>query len=900
MPRSDEQMWLFRMSELDDEEREEETAAWLAATRLDHEPSPPWEADERAARLDARLERMQVAQLKPVLARFVTGYKATRRADMIAQIGEVLRSPSQLDAVVGRLAPLERALLEELKRRGGVADGHELVTFAVLRGHSPPTSAGGMAYGLPLARSAAAAYLAKPILDGLLLPSTVSSAWFEYGSAGAADDLVRADPRLLARVPDGEPEPPVRLELEPVAGVSLQQRHPAAVVLEALDALQLVAGEGGLPVTRRGTIAKPFLTRSLRKRPHLRERLPTVLLTLVALGLVRRPVDAEGVSRPWPVDANGVAELRRLPLALQYAAIVDAGCAARDAVVDGRWARTPLAGRPEVFWRGALDALAALPDHPVTLDGAAAALWDHVLGRVFGPPPYGPAARRYFGPGDARMVAWYGTDRVLEALREVLAGPFADAGLLARGEAARSDGPAMLVAPAAGARWYAGARALLPGHEPASPRGAAGGAIPPTSAGTSAGLEPADLGAGDDAGTHPALLVQPNFEVLVYLDRLRGASLAALECAELSRIDAHTATFRLGRESLNRALERGAGVDEVLGRLAEHALAVPANVADTLRDWAAQRERLRVSVDVRVLEYATRSERDAALAGTVGARPVGERFAILAPDAPAPEAAREHRYLGAPERTLAFTPDGRVRAHGNLDVAARAALKRVARRDPAGMHQLDADAIRAGALTPVMREILQARARGGLPAPLEAVVRAWSGEAASPAVAAATLFRHPEATAWAQHPSLAPHLGAQLSPSTYLVQGGAEAALAAELEALGVTVASSLDKSANELAPTGEGALRSDLSTRKKRELIEAAILARDTIELRYARERQRLGRYGHTLRSRGAVRTERVRPQEVFYQGSLPYLVATTLGGGKERIIRIGYIEALAVRAGD
>ena len=262
--------------------------------------------------------------------------------------------------------------------------------------------------------------------------------------------------------------------------------------------------------------------------------------------------------------------------------------------------------------------------------------------------------------------------------------------------------------------------------------------------------------------------------------------------------------------------------------------------------------------------------------------------------------AAQLRCLGPRVGRSGSPPAGRVRRRGPLALAAGGALRRVGRRAPAGMPQRDADATRAGALTPVMREILQARARGGLPAPLEAVVRAWSGEAASPAVAAATLFRHPEATAWAQHPSLAPHLGAQLSPSTYLVQGGAEAALAAELEALGVTVASSLDKSANELAPTGEGALRSDLSTRKKRELIEAAILARDTIELRYARERQRLGRYGHTLRSRGAVRTERVRPQEVLYQGSLPYLVATTLGGGKERSSRIGYIQARAGRAGD
>ena len=580
------------------------------------------------------------------------------------------------------------------------------------------------------------------------------------------------------------------------------------------------------------------------------------------------------------------------------------------------WERAPFRGSGQAFWRAALDALVALPDHPVALEDAAAALWEQVLSRVFGPAPmppqgagayeavlFGPrdGARAYLGP---RAVETYGTDRAHEALRALLSGPFTRLGLLAVGgdgavangsevaaaaAAAPEAAPPVLVAPSSGARWYARARALLHHHEVGSNPG--GGAADDAAWAPNRGAE-----AGADG--QPALLVQPNFDVLVYLDRLDAASLAALDCAELVRVDARTAGFRLTRESLHRALELGSRVEQVLSRLQRHAAAVPDNVAGALRDWAAQRERLRVSVDVRVLEYASRAERDAALGGAVDARPLGERFALLAPGAAAPDSAREQRYDDVPERTLTFAASGAVRVHGTLDLAARAALRRVARPGRRGSFELDAQAIRAGALTPAVRGLLEARARGGLPAPLDALLRAWSGEAPAPAVGAATLFRHPEASAWAQHPRVAPHLASQLSPSTYLVKEGAADALSAELAALGVAVGADLVERGAELAAEGEGPLLEGLSTRKMRELIEDAIRAGHALELRYASERERTGRYGTARRSRGALRHERVRPDEVAYEGSLPYLLATTLGRGKERIIRIGYIEALAVRA--
>ncbi|MFN2322940.1 MAG: hypothetical protein ABR510_08305, partial [Trueperaceae bacterium] len=224
-----------------------------------------------------------------------------------------------------------------------------------------------------------------------------------------------------------------------------------------------------------------------------------------------------------------------------------------------------------------------------------------------------------------------------------------------------------------------------------------------------------------------------------------------------------------------------------------------------------------------------------------------------------------------------------------------------------GRRTFDPEAIRAGPLPGAWREALRARLEAPVPAHVDALLRAWSGDGPLPTLHGAVLFRHPRASAWAQHPRLAPFLTAALNDGTYLVAADAVAPLAEALRALGVDVDAPSAVEGFALAPAAGAVevapvdrLVAGLSTRRLRERLEEAIATRQSVELRYAPERERYDRYGRAQRSRGRVRTGRFEPLAVRYRGSLPYLHARPLEGGEddEERIRIGYVEAIAVLA--
>lgn len=392
--------------------------------------------------------------------------------------------------------------------------------------------------------------------------------------------------------------------------------------------------------------------------------------------------------------------------------------------------------------------------------------------------------------------------------------------------------------------------------------------------------------------------MQPNFEVLAYLDRLSTDALGALACASVTRIDAHTAQLHIDRTSVGRALALGDDVEILVERLRLHAGTVPDNVATTMRDWAARRDRLRVHVDARVLEYANEAERDDALSRLRGARALAERFVLLDPDAPIPATGHAHHYLDPPHPSLTFGHDSAVRIKGDVDLPGRAALHALTTPHRNGQRRIAPEAVRASTRPGEHMEALVARARNQLPPQLHAMMRAWSGASPRPVVATASLFRHPDASAWAEHPDVGPLLGAQIAPTTFLVRPEQQEALRAQLEALGVTPTTALDREPEAPPSAEDGALQTGLSTRKKRELIEAALEAGHELELRYTEERERYDRYGRVRRSKGKARTEVVTPDAVEYAGSIPYLLASASPRGTERIIRIGYIDAIAMRS--
>jgi len=249
-----------------------------------------------------------------------------------------------------------------------------------------------------------------------------------------------------------------------------------------------------------------------------------------------------------------------------------------------------------------------------------------------------------------------------------------------------------------------------------------------------------------------------------------------------------------------------------------------------------------------------------------------------------------------------------VRLEGALDLAGRTVVHALTRRAAGLRLELDPDAIRAGPLPGGWRDVLEARLAAPVPAHVDALLRAWGGDGPTPALQSAVLFRHPKASAWAQHPRLAPHLTAALNDGTFLVEPASVAPLAAALRELGIAIEAPGAPDATGAPPVPEPAtppgidpvdrLVAGLSTRRVRERLEEAIAAGHHVELRYVPERERAGRYGRVHRARGRVRTARFEPLLVRYLGSLPYLHGRPLDGGDEdeELIRIGYIEAIAV----
>lgn len=823
--------------------------AWIFLNQ-ESEPESPDDhpVDLSAPRLTGRLGIMTLKQLQRIAGRFSPGLRITRKHAAVQEIQVVLNSPDLLARLYAGLAPMERLILQLLKRRGGRASGWEIYTGAILRGARPDgqLQTGSLEYRYWSKPAAAVEYLQQMAADGLLLfPDLIDVD--SFGHAG--DETITADESLLAHLP-AEPLAPVRkLDLPEQPAEAMEGRHPAAVVLELLDILQLTAGEGGLDVTRSGTIAKPFLRRIEKQRPHLKGKLEWLLRLLPAMDLIRPPLDGT-IKQPWQVNADRLTAFLQLPFTYMYASIVDASAAVSDEHVDRHWDRAISDGvSSREFWAATLQSLATLPEHAVNSPAAATLLWQEVMEPVFAPPGGLPAYRK------PPVVA---ITRMLNVIMPQLA-------LLSHAPGA-ADADSTRIAPGPGTATYLRARAIVEGGSEVS----------------AAALHRAET---ELEASGPALLIQPDFSVLVYLDRLTAASVRALMAAGLERLDLHTATFRIDRSSVTYGLGSGADVNELIRRLAAHAHEVPANVIAAMTDWAARRDRLRVHVSAQLIEYPGPEERDAALPAFDGARPLAERFILLDSDRPALDSGFDYSYPA--DYTLEVDGTGLIKVLGPLDLPARKLLKSVTDRVSTDEFRINPEKVRSGAFNAQLQEVLALRTLKQLPRALEVMLKAWSGQTPPPAFNTVSLFQHPEASSWAEHPGIGKLLGQKLNASTYLLKPGSEADLKKLLDELGISHATGEAAAAAEAETVSTDTLEAGLSTRKTRELVERAIQYGQQLELRYAYER----RDG----TRGKVRTEQLTPEEVVYRGSTPYLLAVTVAG-VDRFIRIGFVDAIGV----
>ena len=196
-----------------------------------------------------------------------------------------------------------------------------------------------------------------------------------------------------------------------------------------------------------------------------------------------------------------------------------------------------------------------------------------------------------------------------------------------------------------------------------------------------------------------AWVVQPNFEIVVYLDRTTPEQLAFLERhAERFQTQQHIAQYRLTRPAIYAALESGSKLDRLLAALeGGTGRPLPQNVTAEIREWAALREQVTLYRRARLLEYGDTADRDADVKRLSGVA-VGDRFLLVSARQVTQAHARQHvNYAAAPTKCLVADEDGTLTAAQPLpDLLLDAQIGRWAESRGADRWQLTQDSVAAG------------------------------------------------------------------------------------------------------------------------------------------------------------------------------------------------------------
>ncbi len=860
---------------------------------------------EDAFSIDFVFEQMNADQLKLIAKRFNPEANANRVAESKNAIRKAFKKPEMLDKVIAGLNPLEATVLSELKRRGGKADGWQLIFYAAVRGLKPAKAVASCSvYKNTLSSDPGVAFLATLLRDGLILPVSSRASWFDsnyyYSYNNKADpeeDVVFVEERILTRLPDDVQPNVIDLNLEPLEAVQGGQGgHPVSLLLEMDEVIKLIRAEAGLQITNAGQVSKTQIKRFTKAQPFLKERFEPLLEIILAMGLLLAPKQKKD---PWTLNLNRLKEFQEAPLKIRYSMAVLTFLNQADKSYD--YSSNSLVSKA-VARTALLEALSLLPNEPVSLKEALDKFWLKVLRFAMESP-----RRNWGNQEEPKLPNWFAKELItsFQLMGLVSITKISEANAQKNGAKVSEYKNSSLVlrdfdsndiatehyslALAEGYSWYQEGTKLLNGLGQ-DPQGSA--------INTDSLSQLMVVDAQTDELTEQALLIQPNFDILVYLDKLSPLSLSSLNAAECQRIDAQTATYSLSRSSLYKALEAGYDLDNLKHLLEKSSYALPDNVKTSLDDWALRRERLSILENTTLLEFANQTERDQALNKHNQARLIAERF-LLVPQQSKMAFKKQsiktiHNYHSSPTRVIKFKEDGHFSLKGATDLAARVVVSKIARVS-GSTYRLNIEAIQEGALSKSIYDALLARTISGLPHQIEALIKIWQQETDNPALTKVSLFQHASAADLAKHPSIAKHLDAQLSTTSFLIKEGQEKDLRQSLKSLNIGVSQTFkqDLKAQE---SQSSILQTGLNTRKMRELIEDAIEKGRSLELKYHRENTNYNRYGYGKSTKGKILTETIKPSEVYYRASTPYFDGWGSKNDELRSIRIGYIVGIAV----
>jgi hypothetical protein len=723
-------------------------------------------------RFDMLLGQMRSNDLKSML-RLWGGRTQTRKDDMLAFIRAGLADPARVREAVAGLKPIERETLALMKWMGGSIDAGAL-------------TAGLRASGveLPKARNwydrSDQQLLQSLIQRGLLLGGYEADPTYiaEYRS-----NTLFSDERLLAEV---GPPAPVPLAIQPVAEPpTTLYRRPPTVVMDVLGLLQTIANLGSLQLTKAGSLRVGDLrklTRALKWDADsiLVDGLPfpsplaALLDALYYAGLVRRE---DGL-----LLADGAVEQFS-----ERTYVEQIGGLLRGFLHLHEWREQPddswyyaSGSRQPAIRLALMIMLMALPQDPsafFAIDDLDAALFNRI-GEYFSlsfqiHPPY--FYRKTPEEMQREEQAWRKKLRSdwLKIERRWLDSALTTwlyyIGIVELGFA--HDQPVSLRLTEIG-------RAVLqPSHAPSS----------------AAPTEPAGR----------PWLVQPDFEVVVYLDQTAPEQIAFIERhAERFQSEPHIARYKLTRESIYRGLESGTTLESLLARLSQGAsVAVPQNVLASIRDWAARRDQIILRRRVALLEFPDAQARQQALDGGLQGTAIGERFVLVAEARSALPKHERLNYAHPLPPCLALSEEGLITLkQPSQDLLIRSQLDRWADPTRDGGWQLSearvAAAIKAGSPISDLTGLLQTRLTHAMPPLLAVALRSWAGRRQPLALATITVLRCTNPAVFAAITGsalLAPYLSGALAPDVLLVKPQAIAALRKRLAWAGFELSEALD-----------------------------------------------------------------------------------------------------------
>jgi hypothetical protein len=240
---------------------------------------------------------------------------------------------------------------------------------------------------------------------------------------------------------------------------------------------------------------------------------------------------------------------------------------------------------------------------------------------------------------------------------------------------------------------------------------------------------------------HAAWVVQPNYDVIVYLNAVSASQLAFLEQhAERCETQTHTAPYRLTRESVYHGFECGTTVEDLLSTLRAGAQSdLPQNVIHDIHEWAGRREEMTIIPEARVIVYPNRQARDEAVRNGLVGQAVSDTYVVMKMEASAQAAARVRKtferqparivdYAAPPVRCLRAREDNTlILAKKTADLITTQQLGRFAEPLDATHWRLTAGSLaqsrKAGVRAAGLLGFLEARVIGDVPALMEVTIR---------------------------------------------------------------------------------------------------------------------------------------------------------------------------------